>query len=403
MAKKTVQTDSAVTIYENGETREVPVPVLKVPKTIQVPCMRFKQGTHTLYSFVIDGKQLHYVATVPHVSRDEHGVLTGIQRKEVDKHIATIAGYLNANKEDAMIPNSLILGFNKPSGKSDYPKFAPYNKEDKDCPFGTLTLSTDDMKHAILVDGQQRDRAIRDSEIEEFPVNVVAFVAETPDEFLEHTVRINSTKAFPKSLIYEMLPRIGGSFSTALEKKRIPSKLVERLNNDEDSPLVNLIKTITNESGNDKIAMLAFMTMLEKSLKDGYLSELKEADDIDGMVDVVKNFWSAARDTFDKEWILSTKECRFFHAASVRALGAVMDKVSNLKPKESLTKDFYSEIFQTLKPHCAWTPDAGEWNLPVGIAGGGRKAWNEIQNTGPGVNILTHHFMKVLRESNAVG
>lgn len=380
----------------NGEVIDVvdkELPEFKAPKSITVDCLRFKQGEHTLYQFNMDGKLLPYFSVVQHLSRDlETGHLTGFQRAEKSKHIANIRKYIEDTGDRAMIPNCPVMGFLKP------PKFTPVGEGSN---HGSLTLYSDEKKLAICVDGQQRRAALRDAEVEHFQIGIMGFVAENEHDFNEHYVRVNLSQPLSREELYELIPGMDDVVvNTQLAKKVIPSKLVERMNNDDSSPLVNMIKTPTNTKDTRIISSSAFMSMLEKSLDDGILAQLKNADDFEGMVQVLTAYWNAVKSVFDEFWDLDAKQCRLFHAASVKALGSVMDKVSNLKPKDVLTEEYYNEILSILKPHCAWTAEQETWRLPRNF--GGNTKWDAIENTAKGIKKLNALFNTVLSESGAL-
>ena len=162
---------------------------------------------------------------------------------------------------------------------------------------GTLSIPLDpENRPGWIVDGQQRCGAIRDADIPSFPVCVVGFIAEDEDEQRQQFVLVNHTKPLPKGLIYELLPGTSGSLPPALEKRRLPTVLIDRLDRDEDSPLRGLVQMQTNPEGMLKDSTV--LRMLENSLTNGYLFDLRDSGpdgspDLEGMVAVLKNFWSA--------------------------------------------------------------------------------------------------------------
>ena len=61
-----------------------------------------------------------------------------------------------------------------------------------------------------IVDGQQRTAAIRDANVDRFPIPVTAFITDSQEEQRQQFILVNSAKPLPKSLIYELLPGTTG-------------------------------------------------------------------------------------------------------------------------------------------------------------------------------------------------
>ena len=122
-----------------------------------------------------------------------------------------------------------------------------------------------------MADAQPAERAaaMRDARVDTFPVCVVGFVTDGLEEQRQQFILVNATKPLPKGLIYELLPSTEGKLPVALQKRRHPAELVERLNFDEDSPLKGMIRTPTN--GRGLIADNSMLQMLSNSLTDGIL------------------------------------------------------------------------------------------------------------------------------------
>src|SRR5204862_5948244 len=104
-----------------------------------------------------------------------------------------------------------------------------------------------------VVDGQQRSAAIRDADIDSFPVYVTAFITDSVAEQRSQFILVNSTKPLPKGLIHELLPSTPAEdLPVALLKRRYPALLLDRLNYDADSPLRGKIRTPTTVTGTIK-------------------------------------------------------------------------------------------------------------------------------------------------------
>ena len=214
---------------------------------IRVPAIEVKQGKRSLYTFAVDGKKLPLFTTVSRIRRSEDQKLDGYQRSEAQSHIGSIKRYLET--ANAILPNALVVAFN------DRVRFKPVEKRQKakgaEGRVGEIVIPVDDEqpdeeKPGWIVDGQQRSAALREAEIEGFPVFVTAFVTEHIAEQRSQFILVNSTKPLPKGLIYELLPETPAEdLPVALLRRRYPALLLERLNLDEDSPLRFRIKTPT--------------------------------------------------------------------------------------------------------------------------------------------------------------
>ena len=221
-----------------------------------VPALKVKQGKNrVLYSFAVDGKQLHKFAAISRISRDDEQEIEGYQRPEVQAHINEIRAYLES--DNPMIPNALVIAFDKRVKFEPSQPGIPTTKSDSQT--GTLLIpieknANDADKAGWIVDGQQRTAAIRDAEIKKFPMCAVGFVAKTDAEQREQFILVNSTKPLPKGLIYELLPSTEAKLPTLLAKRKFPSMLLGRLNRDPGSPFEKMIQTPTNSNPDAVVA-----------------------------------------------------------------------------------------------------------------------------------------------------
>ncbi len=348
----------------------------KTTKTVSVPAIRYTQGaSHTLYTFVMDGKQIADIAKADQLTRTEEG-LTGFQRLEVGSHVAEIRTFIDSG--DPMIPNAVVLAFVKPL------QFRP---AEAGATVGTLAIP---LGSGLTVDGQQRLAAIRDAAITSFPITVVAFVANSEDELREHFVRVNSAKPLPKGLILEMLPSISGTLPKALETRKLPALLCERLNSDTNSPLRGLIRTQTNPDGivKDNTVIRA----IEDSLSDGCLFYYRDPLEIESMLEVLKAFWGGVAITFRDSWAKPLNQSRLFHASGFVGLGYIMDAIyDSTDDGQALTRKMFAEEVALLKPYCAWTE--GTWDFGPD----GKHQWNDLQNTAKDIRVFVNFLVRTYR------
>jgi DGQHR domain-containing protein len=211
---------------------------------LRLPALEIRQGPkRVLYSFAVDGKQLHRFAAVSRVRRSDGEHIAGYQRPEVRNHISEIRSYIES--ESALLPNALVGRY------EERVRFEPAEVQPIGPGYarvGTLVVPVDDgweesQRPGWIVDGQQRAAAIRDAAITKFPVRVVSFVTSDAQEQREQFILVNSTKPLPKGLIYELLPTTKAKLPSILPRRRFTAYLADRLNFDGDSPFRGLIQS----------------------------------------------------------------------------------------------------------------------------------------------------------------
>src|SRR5262249_54422209 len=153
----------------------------------------------------------------------------------------------------------------------------------------------------------QRAAAIRDAQLDSFPIAVSAFIASTVKEQREQFILVNSTKPLPKSLLYELLPETDTRLSNLLQKRRYPARLLHRLNSETDSPFYRLISTPTTSEGIVKDNSV--LRLLENSLSDGALYSIQrraedgEDEEVEEQqIELLKTFWTAVAVVFHQAW-----------------------------------------------------------------------------------------------------
>ena len=358
---------------------------------IRIPALEIKQNEkRTLYTFAIDGKQIHSFATVSRLRRESGVQLNGYQRPEVLSHIAEIRSYLES--EAPMIPNAVVVAFDARV------RFEPNLQAHSGLPysrFGTLVIPLDsslpdEKKPGFIVDGQQRLAAVREADIDSFPICVTAFITSDVRQQMEQFILVNSTKPLPKGLIYELLPSTTTALPSLLQKRRLPAYILTRMNHDLGSPLFEKIQTTTNPTG--PIKDNSFLKMLEQSLSDGVLYRFKGtqegADNVDGMLGVLKPFWSAVSKTFRESWGLPPRRSRLLHGAGVVGLGLLMDAITEkYRQTGTLTEEQFASDLEAIKDVCRWND--GYWDFGPGC----QRKWNEIQNTPKDISLLANYLL----------
>ena len=356
-------------------------------RILKVPALEVRQGVNRkLYSFAVDGKHLHDFCTVSRVSR-QSGEMDGYQRPEVVSHIVQIRDYLES--ENPILPNAIVVAFD-----SSVSFTSSSRRGTGDAPFsrsGHLEIPivegiADEDKPGWIVDGQQRAAALRDARVKDFPVCVVGFVADSLEEQRQQFILVNATKPLPKGLIYELLPSTEGKLPLALQKKKMPAIISERLNFDDDSPLQGMIRTPT--CGNGVIADNSILTMLQNSLTDGILYCM---DDVEDQLGVLKAYWSAVESVFPKAWNELPRKSRLMHGAGIQSMGFLMDTIGDkyVRSRHQLNKRLFQKELQSLEPKCRWT--SGRWHFGAGKT----LEWNEVQNVPSHIQLLANHILQL--------
>jgi DGQHR domain-containing protein len=357
---------------------------------LRLPALEVTQAPGlAIYLFAVDGKLIGQFASVAKLRRaGQDSLLCGYQRAPVARHIKEIRRYLDS--PGALLPNALTIAFDDRVRFDPLPLPAavPYAR------FGELLIPAGD--HAglslpgWLVDGQQRAAAMEDAARESMPVAVAAFIDADPARQREQFLRVNATKPLPRSLINELIPVTGGPLPAALERRRLPALLTEKLNYDLKSPLHLMILTITNPGG--LIKDNSMMRTLSQSIIDGalypYQHDGGQRPDIGGMLKIVNHFWTAVRDVFPEAWGLPPRKSRLLHGAGVVALGFLMDAIAQDREQPPPSPQDFAEGLRLIAPSCRWT--AGAWEFGP--------QWNHIQNTGKDAARLSDFLVRRYRE-----
>lgn len=348
-------------------------------RLLRVPAIRIQQSAKgmPIYSFAIDGKLVPSFATISRVKRGEGGVL-GYQRPEVLKHVQSIRDYVES--PTAVVPNAVVLAFDSRV------TFEHMSEDASGAVVGMLSIPLGGETEALpgfVVDGQQRLAAVRDAQVNVFPLFCSAFITDELARQREQFLLVNSAKPLSKRLIYELLPGTDATLPPALERRKLPATLLERLNTREESPLCGMVKTATCPDG--LATDTAFLYALENSLRDGVLHRYRGRDDggvlhpnLEAMERWVSSWWGAVRDTWPKEWGKKPKDSRLLHGAGVVALGLLMDTVGGALQQvgvEEPTRERLTRELAQVVDVCAWS--SGEWDFGAGQ----KRPWNQLQNT----------------------
>jgi DGQHR domain-containing protein len=365
-------------------------------KTLIVPALEIEQAPgRRLFSFAVDGKQLPSFAAISRVKRDAAHELAGYQRAESLSHIRTIQKYLES--ADAILPNALVVAFDS---RVRFQSDAGGNNGNGVASSGHLVIPVDESqaeheKPGWIVDGQQRCAAIRDADVEHFPVYVTAFITDSVAEQRSQFILVNSTKPLPKGLIHELLPSTpAADLPALLLKRRYPAQLLDRLNYESDSPFFRRIRTPTTAEGTIKDNSI--LKMLAMSIEDGALYQWFDPEsgtgDTDAMLALLKNYWHAVADVFPGAWESAPRRSRLVHGVGILALGSLMDEISYELREEGIpSRRLFGEHVALIANDCHWT--SGSWPL----ARDDVRRWNELQNTPRDIRSLSDYIVRSYR------
>lgn len=358
---------------------------------LRLPALEIRQGEHQIFAFAVDGKRLHEFTTVSRIKRDDNA-LHGYQRPEVATHIRAIRRYLES--DGAMVPNAIVLAFN-----ADV-RFEPFiwaSAVDY-CTAGEIVIPVDESlddtkKPAWLVDGQQRAAAVRDADVDRFPLAAVGFIADSEEEQRAQFILVNNTKPLPKGLVHELLPATSGHLPPRYARRQLPAALMTRLNGDPHSPFYGRIATPTTPDG--YIKDNSVLRMIENSLYEGALYQYRDPADGSGdekqMLLHLTIYWSLVKTMFPNEWDLPPRKSRLTHGVGIQSMGFVMDSLTEDVSAVDLPDSKLDIPLSRLRASCAWT--AGFWKLSHDE----ERRWNSLQNTPNDVRLLTNYLMHVAK------
>ncbi|MFI6603541.1 DGQHR domain-containing protein DpdB [Nonomuraea sp. NPDC050536] len=366
------------------------------PETIEVRALRIIQvRDYPLFVFMLRADQVLEFADISRVSRDEAGKLIGYQRPQVKKHIQEIVQYLDSDLP--IFPNPIIMAlssrvhFRSTRGGNRHP-------DDGASDTGRLVVPFPEEgkpKPAWIVDGQQRALALSQARRQDFPMPIIAFIADTVNLQRDQFVRINNTKPLPRGLVTELLPEVDSPLPPRLAIRKAPSQLCDILNSDKNSPFCGLIKrasTIGTKQSGAVVTDTGVVDMIQESLTSpsGALYPYRDIGrgetDFDGIIHALFTYWTAVRETFPDAWGKPPEKSRLMHGAGIRAMGRLMDRILGIvDPTRSDAPETVRKHLELIAPHCRWT--SGTWE-EIG------HRWNEIENVSKHVHELSNYLIR---------
>ncbi|MGC3524727.1 DGQHR domain-containing protein DpdB [Pseudomonas aeruginosa] len=334
--------------------------------------------SHQVLSFAATVEQVMAIASIDRVKRDERGHLQGFQRPLVSRHIREIRDYLE--RPDSVMPNAIVLAFT--NGVRVVNADGAYVEIEVDVSNGPV---------GFVVDGQQRLSAMAGLPGRDFQLLVSALICDSPEELRRQFILVNNTSPLPKSLIYELLPAVGGLPKRMTARARA-ARVVELLNFDARSSLLGQIKQHTNPLG--IIGDTSIQKMIMNSLSDGYCRTVIDQDGGEEKCFLaVSEFFAAVQDVFKTAWVGHTpRTSRLVHSAGIISMGYVMDQLcATAVPLAPLFKLGLKKI----EKKTAWISGQGDWQFQSGA-----RPWNGIQNLHGDIHTLSDYLTKLIRKKN---
>lgn len=351
------------------------------------------EGT-PLYLFALAAEEVDLIASVARIGRDEAGKLIGYQRPEKKKHVKQIQDYLDS--ADVLFPNGLILAL--PPQVRFKSSRGPATSDGLVIA-GTLEIplseEPDGPRPAWIVDGQQRSLALSRTKNRRLPVPIAGFVADTLELQREQFLRVNTVQPLPANLVTELLPEITRVPSGRMPTRKLPSALVDMLNQDPSSPFAGMIKRASTTDEAKKAAIVTdtgLVEALKESLESPsgvlfpYRNIATGTTDTEGIRDVLITYWSAVQNTFPGAWGMPPTKSRLMGGVGIRAMGRLMERVMAHVDASSpnAIQDAEAEL-QVIVDSCFWT--SGTWP-ELGLP------WDELQNTPRHISALSNYLAR---------
>ena len=360
-----------------------------------------QSDTMPLYLFALAAEEIDLIADVARISRDAAGKLLGYQRPEKQRHVKQIQDYLDS--ADVLFPNGLILAL--PPDVRFRSSRGP-GASDGLAVSGTLeiplTHGPNGARPAWIVDGQQRSLALARTKNKRLPVPIAGFVANSLELQREQFLRVNTVSPLPSNLVTELLPEIVNVPSIKMSTRKLPSALVDMLNQDQESPFFGLIKRASSDQAQKKKAVVTdtgLVEALKESLESPsgvlfpYRNIAAGTTDTEGIRAVLLTYWKAVEQTFPNAWGQPAGKSKLMGGVGIRAMGRLMERVmAHVDARKDGAVDAAVAELRYVAGDCHWTD--GTWDEL-------RLPWNELQNTPRHISALSNLLARIYVKNRA--
>lgn len=369
-------------------------------ETLECRALRIMQNEAVpLYLFTLAAGEIEMVADVARISRDEAGKLIGYQRPEKKQHVRQIQAYLESG--DVLFPNGLIMAlpdevrFKSSRGPGTFDGLATAGTLEIPIPADPAAP-----RPGWIVDGQQRSLALARIANRDLPIPISAFAASSLELQRDQFLRVNNVHPLPANLVTELLPEVFTAPSPRLSARKLPSALVDMLNQDPKSPFHNLIRRASTDPDETRQRVVTDNSLIE-ALRESldspsgalypYRNIAAGTTDTEGIRHLLRTYWNAVRNTFPDAWGRSPSESRLMHGAGIRAMSRVLERVVvhvDLRGKDPVPA--VEQELARIAPLCRWT--SGTWE-DLGLP------WNELQNVSRHINALSNYLVRAYMEA----
>jgi DNA sulfur modification protein DndB len=337
----------------------------------RVPAIRGKMHSGNIfYSFSIDPNFLLKMGFILHRRETDSESSDAYQRLVNKKRLQDIGKFID---EGGYFPNSIIV--NIVSKKKEL-KFEPASniEHDSDTSFGVLHLPKL-YRSLFIIDGQHRLYGYSKTNLNaHHTIPVVAFLNLPQDEQAKIFVDINHTqKSVPKSLLKSIMADFDWNSDDASRAvSALKTRLLSRLNFDENSPLYNRI--VLTEEENNPERCLTLETILKwgfssnmgffgkikgkRLIKTGYLTDVSYDETLIKSLSFFKRCFEYVKDELPDQWNAGTNEGGFICmnigiAATVRTIDQIFDyltKQKNVKTEDQSGTVLADQVIEYLIP-----------------------------------------------------
>jgi DGQHR domain-containing protein len=364
-------------------------------RVLERRALRIDQNPDTpVYLFALAAEEINLIADVARIARDDAGKLIGYQRPERRNHVKQILDYLDSGS--VLFPNGLILAL--PDTVHFRSSRGPLTSDGLSTA-GTLEIpypaDPDAPRPAWIVDGQQRSLALSRTKNTRIPIPVAAFVTSNLEVQRDQFLRVNTVAPLPSNLVTELLPEVHSAPSPRLAARRMPSALVDMLNQDPESPFHGLIKRASTDEDHRRQAVVTDNSLVEaikESLESPsgvlfpYRNMATGNTDTEGIRRLLIIYWSAVRDVFPEAWGKPPTKSKLMGGVGIRAMGRLMDRVmAQIDPADPLAPEQARHEVLRVARNCHWT--AGTWT-ELGLA------WDDVQNVPKHISALSNFLAR---------
>jgi DGQHR domain-containing protein len=251
-------------------------------------------------------------------------------------------------------------------------------------------------KPAWVVDGRKRLLALSRCRRKDFPIPVVAFVADEVAVQREQFLRVAETQPLPAGILDELLPEASTSLPGRLPARKLPGEICAWLNRSPASPFFDLIGGGTpgrNSDTHPPVANSFVVRMVAESLSSPggclfpYRNLATRETDVEGVCAVLVAYWSAVKRVFPEAWGKSPEKSRLMHGAGILAMGRVMDHVmAGISGRDPRATQHAEQRLRLVAPLCRWT--GGVWEELGGLR------WDRVVNSPRHLSMLSNYLIR---------